>query len=79
MDISSKGFGALAGLIRDAAEKVNAPVVYALEGGYNFEALRDSVKAVIDVMRGGSSPNIEEKSSPELDEIIKTYARYWSL
>ncbi|HVN71809.1 MAG TPA: histone deacetylase, partial [Desulfomonilia bacterium] len=45
MEISSKGFGALAALIRDAADKVNAPVVYALEGGYNFDALRDSVKA----------------------------------
>ena len=79
MEISSKGFGALAGLIRDAAENVNSPIIYALEGGYNFDALRDSVKAVIDVMKGGPAPKIEERSFPELDEIIKAHSQYWSL
>jgi len=79
MEISSKGFGALAGLIRDAAQDVNSPIIYALEGGYNFDALRDSVKAVIDVMKGGSAPKIEEKSFPELDDIMKAHSQYWSL
>jgi len=79
MEISSKGFGALAGLIRDAAQDVNSPVIYALEGGYNFDALRDSVKAVIDVMKGGPAPKIEEKSFPELDDIMKAHSQYWSL
>jgi acetoin utilization deacetylase AcuC-like enzyme len=79
MEISSKGFGALAGLIRDAAENVNSPIIYALEGGYNFDSLRDSVKAVIDVMKGGSAPKIEEKSFSELDDIMKAHSLYWSL
>jgi acetoin utilization deacetylase AcuC-like enzyme len=79
MDISSKGFGALAGIIRDAAEKVDAPVVFALEGGYNFEALRDSVNAVLNIMKGSSTPKIDERSSSEINEIIKTHSRYWSL
>jgi len=79
MQVSSNGFGALASLIRDAAVKVNAPVVYALEGGYNFDALRDSVKAVIDIMKGGSAPKINENHTHEINEIIKTHSRYWSL
>ena len=79
MEISSAGFGALAGLIRDAAVKINAPVVYSLEGGYNFDALRDSVKAVLDVMKGGCAPRIEERFTPEIDEIIKKHSRFWSL
>ena len=79
MQLSTEGFASLAGIIRDSAKSVNAPVVYALEGGYNFEALRDSVKAVIDVMKGGKVPVIEEKPLPELDEIIRTHARYWPL
>jgi acetoin utilization deacetylase AcuC-like enzyme len=79
MEISSKGFGALAGLIHDAAVKVSAPVVYSLEGGYNFDALRDSVKTVIDVMKGGSAPKIEERFTAEIDEIIKKHSRFWPL
>lgn len=79
MQLSTEGFASLAGIIRDSAKSVNAPVVYALEGGYNFEALRDSVKAVIDVMKGGKVPVIEEKPLPELDEIIRTHAHYWPL
>jgi acetoin utilization deacetylase AcuC-like enzyme len=79
MEISSAGFGALAGLIRDAAIKIKAPVVYSLEGGYNLDALRDSVKAVLDVMKGESAPKIEERFTPEIDEIIKIHSRFWSL
>jgi acetoin utilization deacetylase AcuC-like enzyme len=79
MEISSSGFGALAGLIRDAAVEINAPVVYSLEGGYNLDALRDSVKAVIDVMKGDSAPRIEERLTSEIDEIIKIHSRFWSL
>jgi acetoin utilization deacetylase AcuC-like enzyme len=79
MEISSSGFGALSAMIRDAAEKINAPVVYSLEGGYNLNALHDSVKAVIEVMKGGSVPRIEERFTHDIDEIIKIHSRFWSL
>ncbi len=79
MELSSSGFGALAGLIRDAAEYIHAPVVYALEGGYNLDALKDSVKAVTGIMRGGSAPKIEERFSAEVDDIIKNHSRHWPL
>ena len=79
MQLSSKGFASLAGIIRDAAHKVHSPVVYALEGGYNLDALRDSVRAVIDVIKGGEPPKIEATPWPELDEVIKAHSLYWPI
>jgi acetoin utilization deacetylase AcuC-like enzyme len=79
MQLSSEGFAALVGIIRDAARKVDAPVVYALEGGYNLNALQDSVRAVIDVIKGGEPLKIEAIPWPELDEALKAHSRYWPL
>jgi acetoin utilization deacetylase AcuC-like enzyme len=79
MQLSSSAFACIAGIIRDVSREIGAPVVYALEGGYNLDALRDSVKAVIDVIKGGEVPMIKDSSWPELDEIIKTHSRYWPL
>jgi acetoin utilization deacetylase AcuC-like enzyme len=58
---------------------VQSPVVYALEGGYNLDALRDSVRAVTDVLKGGAAPGIHEKPFAELDEIRAAHARFWTL
>jgi acetoin utilization deacetylase AcuC-like enzyme len=79
MQLSTKGFASLAGIIRGAAIKVHSPVVYALEGGYNLDALRDSVRAVIDVIKGGEPPKIEATPWPELDEVIKAHSLYWPI
>jgi acetoin utilization deacetylase AcuC-like enzyme len=79
MQLSSMGFAAIAGMIRDAAGEAGAPVVYVLEGGYNLDALRDSVKAVVNVLKGGEVPMVKETVWPELDEIIKAHSRYWPL
>ncbi len=79
MQLSTKGFASLAGIIRGAAHKVHSPVVYVLEGGYNLDALRDSVRAVIDVIKGGEPPKIEATPWPELDEVIKAHSLYWPI
>ncbi|MGC9324043.1 MAG: histone deacetylase family protein [Desulfomonilia bacterium] len=79
MRLSSAGFASLAGIIHDAAQKVQAPVVYSLEGGYNLDALRDSVRHVVAVMRGENTPTINPVEWPELDEIIQTHSRHWPL
>jgi len=77
MRLSSECFGALALMIKEAADKVGAPVIYSLEGGYNLNALRDSVSQVIQVMKGVSVPKIEPVSSPELDKLVKEHSRLW--
>lgn len=79
MHMSSQGFGALAGIIRDAAKDVCAPVVYALEGGYNLGGLKESIASVLDVVQGGQVPDIDAVSGPELDSMIKTHSRFWPL
>ncbi|HHO77053.1 MAG TPA: histone deacetylase [Deltaproteobacteria bacterium] len=79
MDLSSKGFGAIAGIIRDAACHVSAPIIFALEGGYNLNALKDSVACVVDIMKGQASPEIQPVSGQELDTMIETHGRFWPL
>jgi acetoin utilization deacetylase AcuC-like enzyme len=79
MNLSSKCYGAIAGIIQDAAKKVSAPVVYVLEGGYNLNALKDSISHMVNVIKGGEAPDINPVSGPELDSMIKTYSRFWPL
>ena len=79
MQLSSRGFGAIAGIIQDAAAKVSAPVVYALEGGYNLGALKESIACVVDVMKGAPSSEIDAISGPELDAMIKKHSQFWPL
>ncbi|MBN2297954.1 MAG: histone deacetylase [Deltaproteobacteria bacterium] len=79
MDLSSKGFGAITEIIRDAAREVSAPIVFALEGGYNLNALKDSISCVVDIMKGGASPDIAPVSGPELDTMIRTHRKFWPL
>ena len=78
MRLSSQCYGSIAGLIRDAARELGIPVVYTLEGGYNLEAQRDSVKEVIAVLKGGAPPNIEPETWPELDRLVEAHGRVWS-
>ncbi len=79
MRLSSECFGAIAGIIRDASLKVGAPVVYTLEGGYDMDALRDSVQQVIEVMRGNKPPLIDPLEWQELDDMIAIHKKYWDL
>lgn len=79
MKLTAKGFASIAGLIRDAAREAGSAVVYSLEGGYNLDALRESVLAVMDVMKGGKFPVIEDADWPELDGLMKAHSRYWPL
>jgi acetoin utilization deacetylase AcuC-like enzyme len=79
MSMTAGGFACIAGLIRDAARETGCPVVYSLEGGYNLDALRESVRAVIDVMKGGPVPVMKDADWPELEEFVKTHSCYWPL
>jgi acetoin utilization deacetylase AcuC-like enzyme len=79
MKMTAGGFACIAGLIRDAAREAGCPVVYALEGGYNLNALRESVQAVVDVMKGDAVPVMNDVDWPELDEFVKAHSRYWPL
>jgi acetoin utilization deacetylase AcuC-like enzyme len=79
MRLSSQCYGAIAGLIRDVAAELDCPVVYTLEGGYNLEAQRESVREVITVLKGGAVPAIQPTPYNELDHIIAAHTANWPL
>ncbi len=79
MRLSSECFGAIAAIIRDAAKAVKAPVVYTLEGGYDFAAQKESVAQIINAMKGLPPTEISPTPFPELDELISAHKRHWPL
>jgi acetoin utilization deacetylase AcuC-like enzyme len=79
MQLSSHGFAAITSVIQEAAEEVGAHTVYALEGGYNLNALKDSVSHMIDALKGFPVPPINPESFPGLDTIMGMHTRMWPL
>lgn len=79
MRLSSECFGAIAAVIRDAAEEIGAPVIYSLEGGYNLHALKESVHHVVKVLKGDPAPVIEPTPFPEMESFMKVHANMWPL
>ena len=82
MDLSSAGYGAIAGeILRLAREACEGRVVFALEGGYNLVALEESIASVLGVMSGGS---VEEPGAPPggAEELVKelraVHGEYWT-
>jgi len=54
--LQASSFARMAGLVRDAAEAWDAPVGAVLEGGYELNALADSVVATMAAMGGKGGP-----------------------
>lgn len=79
MQLSSECFGAIAGVIQDSAREIGIPVVYALEGGYNLHALKDSVHHIMSVLKGCPAPLIEPTLFPEMESFVKAHANMWPI
>lgn len=61
MEVSAGGFAGLTRTIMDMAEACcGGKVVITLEGGYNLQGLRDSVKAVLKELAGMSRTNVSD-------------------
>jgi len=70
MKVTGEGFGALAGIIRDiTAATCPGKLLFTLEGGYNFEGLRNGVKAVLQTLAHGASSAPARAHSPEADDV----------
>jgi acetoin utilization deacetylase AcuC-like enzyme len=84
MQVTKQGFAALAAeLIYQAEETSRQRILFALEGGYNLQGLRDGVEQVLFQLAGkGPKPGIEPALSPgtagELDPVIQTHKERWS-
>ena len=62
--VSDRGFGAMAGSVRRAAEGVGAPVVVVLEGGYDLGAVSRSLCEVLEVLGAGDAPDADPALEP---------------
>jgi acetoin utilization deacetylase AcuC-like enzyme len=79
MQLTSEGYGMLAGIIQNAAGEVGAPVVYVLEGGYSLEGQKESAAHVINVLKGEKAPDIKPEECSELDRIVAQHKNLWPL
>lgn len=80
MNVTPNGFARLTRLLLDIADQsCQGRVVFALEGGYDLEGLKESVKSVLKELRGESilgegEMNFEDVSSPSIDSVIDRVA-----
>ena len=82
MQVTAGGFGALAGIIKDIADRTcSGKVLLALEGGYNPQGLRDGVRAVIQAMQRSEPLPALVHSTPAaervIEKIVSIQRKYW--
>lgn len=88
MNVTTEGFARMTAIIMEIAfDLCRERLVLALEGGYNPQALRDSVEIVLWELTGNSMINKEEKRQVEdaqykaveksIGKVIDIHNRYW--
>jgi acetoin utilization deacetylase AcuC-like enzyme len=84
MAVTEKGFGAMASMLIELAEKYSGgKIAFLLEGGYHLTALRNSVAAVLQKMERRSAteshPQGGEAIEPLIQKVLNIQQKYWSL
>ena len=88
MSVTPHGFAGMTRILMEIASSTcNGKLVLTLEGGYNLEGLRDSVKAVLKELRGESTIGDRDWSGeedqrilvPVLEKVKSIHGRYWKL
>ena len=87
MEVTEKGFALMTKILVDlAAEVCGGRLVFALEGGYNLEGLRDGVLAVLNELRGEGLTDGEYADlvsnyieSPIIEQARNIAKNYWKL
>ena len=82
MKVSGNGFGALAAIVRDIADRTcGGRILITLEGGYNPQGLREGVRAVLNTLLGKAPRPAAKTPSSAADEVIKKIVsiqkKYW--
>jgi acetoin utilization deacetylase AcuC-like enzyme len=82
MGVTGPGFGALAGIVQDIANRVcKGKVLLTLEGGYDPRGLREGVRSVLNALQGQASQLAEKASSPTAEQVARTimeiHRKYW--
>ena len=76
--LDTKSFGAMATRMRSLGDEVGAPVGAVLEGGYDLEALADSVIETMAALEAGAVPS-EVARHPLAGDVTRVAGRYWKL
>jgi acetoin utilization deacetylase AcuC-like enzyme len=78
MQVSVAGFAQMASYLKELANELcGSKLLFTLEGGYNIEALANSIRATFEILLGRTSisdpigPAPERDSSPNIDRVIK--------
>ncbi len=81
MNMTSQGFGAIAGIVKEIADECcNGRLAATLEGGYNLDAQAESVVAELKAFQGAkySVQGTDIKVAQRINEIKKIQSAYWS-
>jgi acetoin utilization deacetylase AcuC-like enzyme len=76
--LDTGSFGGMASRMRALGHEVGAPVGAVLEGGYDLQALADSVLETMAALTGRAVPP-EVARHPLADDVIEVAGRYWEL
>jgi acetoin utilization deacetylase AcuC-like enzyme len=88
MRVTPDGFAGLTHTLMEIARLTcDGKLVLTLEGGYNLQGLRDSVKAVLKELRGESSKEGRDLSgeaekraiAPIIEKVREIHGRYWKV
>ena len=74
--LDTSSFGGMASRMRALGDQVGAPVGAVLEGGYDLQALADSVIETMAALQGGAVPS-EVARHPLAEDVIEMAGRYW--
>jgi acetoin utilization deacetylase AcuC-like enzyme len=83
MNLTTEAFGSMAAKVKEIADSCcEGRLVAALEGGYNLNALSDSILAILRAFKGEAPARIEVEEDPRTAERIEEAKRamspYWN-
>ena len=84
MSVSTEGFAALCGAVKAIADKhCPGKLVLTLEGGYDLDALAQSVRACVEVLAGSTPPPLRPRAGKAaavtLAKMHAAHRRRWSI
>jgi acetoin utilization deacetylase AcuC-like enzyme len=68
--ISTEGYGRITAMLRDLSAEIDAPLAFALEGGYELDTLSESVRMVHEVFDGYQPEAAEGDVNDGVDEVL---------
>jgi acetoin utilization deacetylase AcuC-like enzyme len=76
--LETESFGELARFVRALAAELDVPLGAVLEGGYDLDALADSVAATMEGLTGDEEPG-STPADAITERAVRQVGRYWSL